>query len=178
MSLFFQIIREELHSINKVCAKKYNEKIYFGKHPVNFYFAPKPFNKFKADAIYDLKNNRWIKQSESLPSEEIEQLIERCKDVKEFNEILYEYLKLKKMLEKNLDYEEIINQAFKVYHLFENIREIRRNDFEKKKHEDIPSANWNKSNIVFKILEHYGLDKLSTLLASYFAKHQRAGNGK
>jgi predicted nucleotidyltransferase len=171
VTVFCDKEKKELHEINKICAKKYNEKIYFGKHPVNFYFTKKPFFKFKADAIYDLQNNKWIKKAKPVSEEDMEELIDQCSSAKEFNEILSEYTKLKNLLEEKLDYKKIIEQAFKVNHLFENLKEVRRNDFEKRKNDDLPSANWRCSNIIFKLLENYGLEKLSNQLAVFFAKH-------
>ena len=169
VTIFIKKSDDELHKINKICAKYFNDKIYFNEHPVNFFFTSrKDFFNFKADAIYDLIHDKWIKKPHTLQEKDVEELIQNCANVKEFNEIMAEYTKLKEMLDTQDSAENIINQTLKVSSLFEKIRDIRRADFDKKKEDGLPSANYRCSNIVFKLLESYGLDKLALQVASFF----------
>jgi predicted nucleotidyltransferase len=176
---------EELTELNKQLATDYNEKLFYKEHPINFHFATGRYFKFKADAIYDLNSDKWIKKPEAISEKDLEEMIERCSSIKEFNEILEEYSEFKKLLEsfdgskKALD--EILAKAFKVSALFQNIRNIRREDFKKRVDKNLPSANWRPSNIVFKLLEQYGLgnlvEEVSNFLLSRF-KDQANGDGE
>jgi predicted nuclease with TOPRIM domain len=149
----------------------FNEKIFIKKHPINFHFVTGRYNRFKADAIYDIKLDKWVKKPESIEEDDIENLIESCQSVKEFNEILEEYINLKKLLESYTgdqeQLEEIFKQTFKVNNLFEKIRDIRREEFKKRKDPKLPSANFRCSNIIYKLLERYGLEDLAQELTKF-----------
>jgi predicted nucleotidyltransferase len=67
VTLFVSKSKDECKELNKLSAKHFNEKIFIKKHPVNFYFDPGRFLKFKSDAIYDLEHDKWIKKPESSP---------------------------------------------------------------------------------------------------------------
>jgi hypothetical protein len=112
-----------------------------------------------------------VKKPESIEEDDIENLIESCQSVKEFNEILEEYINLKKLLESYTgdqeQLEEIFKQTFKVNNLFEKIRDIRREEFKKRKDPKLPSANFRCSNIIYKLLERYGLEDLAQELTKF-----------
>ncbi len=162
---------EELKDLNKLTNDLFNEKIFIKKHPINFHFVTGRYNRFKADAIYDIKLDKWVKKPESIEEDDIENLIESCQSVKEFNEILEEYINLKKLLESYTgdqeQLEEIFKQTFKVNNLFEKIRDIRREEFKKRKDPKLPSANFRCSNIIYKLLERYGLEDLAQELTKF-----------
>ena len=171
VTLFVDADEEELIKLNKLASEKFNEKIYIKKHPVNFHFNSGSYYKFKADAIYDIDHDKWIKKPEAMSEEELKNLITNCKNVDEFNEILEEYSKLKNLLE-NFDgnvksLENILEQTFWVNYLFNKIRDIRREEFNEPSEKSIPSANYRCSNIIFKLLENYGLGNLSTEIARF-----------
>jgi hypothetical protein len=171
VTLFVDENNDKLKKLNEQLKEKYNEKIFLNKHPVNFHFATGKLYKFKADAIYDLNKNNWVKKPEALSEDDVEEIIQECQNVKEFKEVLTEYTKLKNLLEKykgdteSLD--EIFQQTFKVNYLFEKIRDIRRKDFSKRKDPNIPSANFRCTNIIYKILTQYGLDNLSEQITAF-----------
>jgi len=171
VTVFVKADEDELLELNKIAKDKFNEKIYIKKHPVNFHFNSGRYYRFKADAIYDLSNDKWIKKPEAISEKEIHELIKGCQNVKEFNEILQEYSLLKDMLEKfegdNQSLKDIFEQLFKVNYLFNKIRDIRREDFNKRKDKNIPSANYRCSNIIYKLLENYGLGNLSDVIARF-----------
>ena len=156
---------EELTELNKDVASHFNEKLYFKEHPVNFHFVTGRYFKFKADAIYDLMADKWIKRPEAMTEEELKELISSATSTKEFKDILQEYTELKNILKSYNGSEdelhEILNQSFKVNKLFNDIKDIRRKDFTKGVDKDLPSANYRKSNVVFKLLEQYGLHNLA-----------------
>jgi hypothetical protein len=156
--------KDECKELNKLSAKHFNEKIFIKKHPVNFYFDPGRFLKFKSDAIYDLEHDKWIKKPESISEEDVQEIIQGCSTVKEFNEILKEYTDLKQLMEsysgaKN-ELEDILSQTLHVSSLFNKIKDKRREDYKKRGDPDLPSANYRCSNIIYKLLEHYGLGDL------------------
>jgi predicted nucleotidyltransferase len=171
VTIFVKKSKEELHDLNKTAEEHYNEKIYINEHPINFHFNSGIYYKFKADAIYDLKNDKWIKKPEAMSEDDVEEIIRGCQNVKEFNEILSEYTELKKMLEaysgEAESLEEILAQAFKVSNLFHKIKDIRREDFKKRDTEGLPSANYRCSNIIYKLLEQYGLDDLAKQISVF-----------
>jgi predicted nucleotidyltransferase len=152
---------EELIELNKAAADHLNEKLYHKGHPINFHFVKGRYLKFKADAIYDLLSDKWIKKPKAKNEDDIEDIIKSCSSLKEFNEVLEEYMELKNMLEgysgNQEELEEIISQTVKVSILFDKIRDERRKDFNKKPDPNLPSANYRCSNIIYKLLEHYGL---------------------
>lgn len=171
VTLFVDATQDNLKDLNKICNEEYNEKIYINLHPVNFHFASGKYLRFKADAIYDLYNDKWIKKPEALEEDDVEEIIKGCQNVKEFNEILEEYLKLRKLLEHyngNLEaLDEIFEQTFKVNYLFNKIKDIRREEFKKRKDPNLPSANFRCSNIIYKLLENYGLGDLSKEITEF-----------
>ena len=173
VTIFVDKEEEELHDLNKYANKNLNEKLFINKHPINFYFNSGRYYKFNADAIYDLKNDKWIKKPEAMSESDVEEIIQGCQNVKEFNEILSEYTNLKQMLEMFSGEQEsltkIIDQTIKVANLFNKIKDIRRKEFKKRKDENIPSANFRCSNIIFKLLEQYGLDDLAQQVASFLS---------
>jgi len=173
VTIFVKHTEEELHNLNKLADKYFNEKIYINEHPINFHFNSGRYYKFKADAIYDLKNDKWIKKPEAMSQDDVEDIIRGCQNVKEFNEILSEYTELKKMLESFSGQQdsltEIIDQTMKVSNLFNKIKDIRREDFKKRDTEGLPSANFRCSNIVLKLLEQYGLDDLATQISTFLS---------
>ena len=152
---------DQYKELNTLAADRFNEKLFVNEHPVNFYFSPPRYLKFKADAIYDLLNEKWIKKSEALSEDDVEEIIKSCSSLKEFNEVFEKYTELKNLLEnysgKSEELEEIISKTVSVSILFDKIRDERRKDFNKKPDPDLPSANYRCSNIVYKLLEHYGL---------------------
>lgn len=152
---------EDYKELNSLAAKKYNEKIYINQHPINFYFAKPRFLKYKADAIYDLINEKWIKKSEALTEDDVEEIIKNCSSLDEFNKIFEKYTELRNLLEgydgKPEELMEIIEQTVKVSILFDKLKDKRREEFEKKPDPNLPSANYRCSNIVYKLLESYGL---------------------
>jgi len=162
---------DDYKELNKIALEKYNDKLYINEHPINFYFSPQRFLKFKADAIYDLKNDKWIKKSEPLNEDEIEDLIRNCSSLEEFNTIFQEYLELKDMLENFVgesdQLNEIISKAMKISNLYSKIKDIRREDFKKKPDPDIPSANYRCSNVIFKMLESYGLGDIAEEISNF-----------
>jgi len=135
------------------------------------YFSPQRFLKFKADAIYDLQNEKWIKKSEALSEDDIEDLIRGCSSLEEFNDIFEKYTELRNMLEMfsgdKDELTEIIKQALKVSNLFNKIRDIRREEFNKKPDPNLPSANYRCSNIIFKLLESYGLADIAENISEF-----------
>lgn len=155
---------EKLKDLNLLINSQ--DQIFIGEHPVNFHFVSGKFFKYKADAIYDLLKDKWIKKSEPLSEQDIKNIIKNCKNVKEFNDIMTEFKKLKDLLnnysEDNLEH--IINQAMKVNHMFYNLKDLRRSEFNKR-NKDLPSGNFSCSNIIFKLLENYGLLNLASLVA-------------
>jgi len=166
VTLLIKVDKEILKDLNKELSEKFNEKMFLQKHPINFHFNSGNLYKFNSDAIYDLINNKWVKKPEALCEDDLEEIIQGCQNLKEFTEILKEYSVLKDLLENyNGDLEsldEIFQQTFKVNYLFEKIRDQRREDYKKRKDENIPSANFRCSNVIFKLLEQYGLDDLSS----------------
>lgn len=117
--------------------------------------------KYKSDAIYDLINENWIKKPEILSEDDVEEIIRNCSSLDEFNTILEEYTNLKNLLENfegdSSQITEILKQTVKVSKMFNELKDIRRKDFEKKPDPNLPSANFRCSNIIFKLLEQYGL---------------------
>ena len=162
--------RAELKEINKLMNKYFNGKLFVGNHPINFHVSPNRYYKFNADSIYDLLKDNWIKKPKALNESDIQEIISKCSSSEEFNEILEEYKKLTILLESynGSNTEDVITQALKVSYLFNKIKDIRREDFNKKKDSDIPSANFRCSNIIFKLLESYGLDSLAVQISSIF----------
>ena len=156
---------EELKDLNKSLATHFNEKIFINEHPVNFHFVGDRYNKFKADAIYDIRADKWVKPPTALQEKDIVKIIKDCSSLKEFNEILSEYSALKKMLEDyrgdQTELKEILEKTIIVSNMFYNIKDIRREDFKKKQDKNLPSANFRCSNVVFKLLEQYGLGNLA-----------------
>lgn len=163
--------KEKYKELNKIAADDFNEKIFIKEHPVNFYFSPQRFLKFKADAIYDLQNEKWIKKSEALSEDDIEDLIRGCSSLEEFNDIFEKYTELRNMLEMfsgdKDELTEIIKQALKVSNLFNKIKDIRREEFNKKPDPNLPSANYRCSNIIFKLLESYGLADIAENISEF-----------
>jgi predicted nucleotidyltransferase len=171
ITLLINVDKDKLKTLNQEVKEKFNEKIFVKKHPINFHFISGRLYKFKTDAIYDLKADKWLKKPEALSEHEVEEIIKECQGVKEFNEILQEYSKLKHLL-KNYEansksLEGIFDQAFKVNYLFEKIRDIRREEFNKRKDPNIPSANFRCSNIIYKMLEQYGLNNLANQITKF-----------
>ena len=166
--------KEELIELNKLADTQFNAKLFVNKHPVNFHFNYGKYFKFKADAIYDLKLDKWIKKPESLTDSDIQELVKGCESAKEFNEILQEYSKLKHLLDSYTNnpqqVKEILEQTLKVSYLFDKIRDTRREEFRKRKTDDIPSANFRCSNIIFKLLESYGLNNLAAEISNFFTQ--------
>jgi len=164
---------DEFLELNKIAHEKYNEKLYAGKHPITFYFAKKRFLKYKADGIYDLINEKWIKKSEGLSEDDVEELIKNCSSLEEFNSIFEEYLELQKLLEnfegKEESINEIIKQTIKVSKLFTDLRDLRRKEFEKKPDPELPSAQYRCSNIIYKLLEQYGLGEIAEEVSEFFS---------
>jgi len=152
---------EDYKELNKTCADKFNDKLFVEKHPINFFFAKPKFLKYKSDAIYDLINENWIKKPEILSEDDVEEIIRNCSSLDEFNTILEEYTNLKNLLENfegdSSQITEILKQTVKVSKMFNELKDIRRKDFEKKPDPNLPSANFRCSNIIFKLLEQYGL---------------------
>lgn len=163
---------EELVLLNKEVAQEFNDQAFIENHPINFHFVAGEYNKFKADAIYDLTENRWIKTPQKFEDSEMQQIINSCKGIEEFQEILEEYNVLKQQLEgfsgSQEEFQEILEQAFWVSHLFYQIKDIRREDFNSEEDRSLPSANFRCSNIIFKLLEKYGFDELASNIASFF----------
>ena len=52
-------------------------------------------------------------------------------------------------------------------HIFHKIKDIRREDFKKRDKEGLPSANFRCSNIIFKLLEQYGLNDLAKQISIF-----------
>lgn len=159
---------EELKEINKSINESYNSKLFIGKHPVNFHARGNYYSKFNADSIYDLMDDRWIKKPEVLDEKEVMEIIQQCSSAKEFNEILREYGELNSLLRAydGTNTVDIITKALKVSYLFNKIKDQRREDFKKRPDKGIPSANFRCSNIIFKLLESYGLDSLAVQVAT------------
>jgi predicted nucleotidyltransferase len=178
VTIFVNKEEDELLDLNKITNDRFNEKLFINEHPVNFHFNSGKYYKFKADAIYDLKKDKWIKKPEAMSEDDVEDIIRGCQNVKEFNEILQEYTKLKKLLEgysgESEYLEEILQQSFKVSNLFHKIKDIRREDFKKRDKEGLPSANFRCSNIIFKLLEQYGLNDLAKQISIFL--NSRAKN--
>lgn len=162
----------KLKDLNKILHNKFNEKLFEGNHPINFHFFAGSYYKFKADAIFDVMNDKWIKKPEAVSEDEIEDLIRNCASLKEFQDILTEYNKLKNLLEKYSgkpnQLQEILEQTFYVSNLYNDIRNVRREEFKKKPTKDLPSANYRCSNIIFKLLEQYGLGDLAKQISDFF----------
>lgn len=171
VTLFVESSKEDLKDINKILEDSFNEKLFLHKHPINFHFNSGKYDKFKADAIYDVLGDKWIKQPEPLSDSDVEEMIHDCQSAKEFNEIMREYADLKHMLKSYSgdpdSLEEILDQAFKVSILFSKIRDIRREEFNKRKDKNIPSANFRCSNIIFKLLEQHGLNDLAKQISVF-----------
>ncbi len=159
---------EELKEINKLINENYNSKLFLGSHPVNFHARGNYYSKFNADSIYDLIDDKWIKKPEVLDEKEVAEIIQKCSSAKEFNEILREYNELNLLLKSydGTNTVDIISKALKVSYLFNKIKDQRREDFKKRPDKDIPSANFRCSNIIFKLLESYGLDSLAVQIAT------------
>jgi len=166
-----QLDGDQYKELNTLAADNFNEKLFVNEHPVNFYFSPHRYLKFKADAIYDLSNEKWIKKPEAISEDDIEEIIKNCSSLKEFNQILEEYTELKNLLENysgsREELEQIMSQTIKVSILFDKIRDERRKDFNKKPDPNLPSANYRCSNIVYKLLENYGLGDIVEEVTSF-----------
>ncbi len=164
---------ERLKILNKTLAEEFNELIFLGKHPINFHFTGGRYLKFKADAIYDIKADKWIKKPQALSEDDIEELIKNCASLEEFSDILKEYIKLQKMLEQykgeSKELNEIFEQAFIVSNIFNDIRNIRREEFKKRPEKGLYSANERCSNVIYKLLEQYGLGNLSEEISDFIA---------
>ncbi len=162
---------DRVKELNKILYDEYNEKLFLGKHPINFHFTGGRYPKFKADAIFDITSNKWIKKPQALSEDDIEELIKGCASLQEFSDILKEYIKLQKLIESYNGQEdslnEIFEQAFTVNNLFEKIRDIRREEFKKRPEKGMHSANERCSNVIFKLLEQYGLGNLSKEIANF-----------
>ena len=174
---------EELKKINTIAAKHFNAKVFLGQHPLNFYHTSGVFFKFKADAIYDVENDKWIKKPIPVDAEAISEIIEGCKVSEEFQEILNEYAQLKNTLNQfsgdHDQLKEIMDQTLKVSYLFNKIRDTRREDFNKRKHEKgLPSGNFRCSNIIFKLLESYGLENLSENVSQFISGKIQGNSSK
>lgn len=159
---------EYLKELNTDVYKTFNEKLYIKQHPVHFYFSTGA--GFQADTIYDVMKDKWIKKPKQVDESEIAEIISHCSDFKEFNEIMKLYVELQSMLEhyngSRGQLEGIIDQTVDVLVLFEKIRQMRRDDFSKKPNKSLPSANYECSNIVYKLLERFGLQSLSETVSS------------
>lgn len=162
---------DRLKILNKTLAEEFNELIFLGKHPINFHFTGGRYLKFKADAIYDVQSDKWIKKPQALSDDDIEDLIKNCSSLKEFSDILKEYIKLQKMLEnykgERSELNKILEQAFIVNNIFNEIRNIRREEFKKKPEKGLHSANERCSNVIYKLLEQYGLGDLSEEITDF-----------
>jgi hypothetical protein len=163
--------KDDLKELNTISNKKFNGKLFVNEHPINFYFNHGRFFRFKADAIYDLQGDKWIKKPKALVEDDVEELIKGCASAKEFNEVLTEYFELRNLLEsyhgQPEEIEKIIEQTLKVSNLFNRIRDVRREEFNKRKTDGLPSANFRCSNIIFKLLESYGLNDLATKVSDF-----------
>lgn len=162
--------KEHLKELNSNIYELFDDKMYIKKHPVHFYFSTGAYSQHKADAIYDVTHNKWIKKPKQVDESEIAEIISHCSDFKEFNEIMKLYVELQSMLEhyngSRGQLEGIIDQTVDVLVLFEKIRQMRRDDFSKKPNKSLPSANYECSNIVYKLLERFGLQSLSETVSS------------
>lgn len=161
---------EGLIVLNKYSAENYNEKIYIDRHPINFHFITGEYDHYRADAIYNLTEDKWIKKPRKSNYEDIEKLIQVSANSSEFKSALENYLELQQMIDQYDNSEEslkdIIKKAFEVNNLYEQIRDARREDFKSAIGKDgQPSANYNKSNIIFKLLEKKGLDSLESQIS-------------
>lgn len=162
--------KDQLKELNAWVHENYDGSMFVKKHPVNFHFATGRYERFKADAIYDVIKRKWIKKPKEVDESEIAEIISHCSDFKEFNDIMEKYIGLQDLLENYSgsrdQLSEIIDKTVDVLVLFEKIRQIRRDDFNKKPDKNLPSANYRCSNIVYKLLEKFGLGSLAETVAS------------
>ena len=171
VTLFVDDLSDEgLITLNKFSSENYNEKIYIDRHPINFHFITGEYDHYRADAIYNLSEDKWIKKPRKSNYEDIEKLIHVSANSSEFKSALENYLELQKMIDKYNGSQEalkdIIQKAFEVNNLYEKIRDARREDFKSMTgKENKPSANYNKSNVIFKLLEKEGLDSLESQIS-------------
>jgi len=171
VTLFVDNISDEgLITLNKFSSEHYNEKIYIDRHPINFHFITGEYDHYRADAIYNLSSDEWIKRPRKSNYEDIEKLIHISANSAEFQSALENYLELQKMIDKydgsQESLKDIIEKAFEVNTLYEKIKDARREDFKSMTgKENQPSANYNKSNVIFKILEKQGLDSLESQIS-------------
>lgn len=165
VTIFVNVDKNELKKLNRHIDETYNDMLFIGPHPVHFHCNTGKYLRFKADAIYDLDHDKWIKEPQSLNEHDIQNMIEHCSSLDEFNETLEAYLELKNLLASHADMQEIIKQAIRVSLLFEDVRDMRREEFNKKQDSNLPSANWRCSNIIFKLLENHGLGDLAEMVS-------------
>lgn len=177
LSLKTRIEDDKLLAINKYVSKKYNNKIKIGCHPVNFKIEQGNFKRFRADAIYDLVKNRWIKRPAILQEAEIRQLINQSSSTPEFQQIMKKYHELQQLLQKWKSFSgtgqrkqalaaEIFGTTQHIHHLYHTIKDERRRQFNKcKKNPNWPSANFQTINIIYKLLESKNIGHLEEEVA-------------
>ena len=106
-----------------------------------------------------------------MSEDDLEELIKGCASLDQFKDVLSEYVKLRNLLETyNGDpnqLKEILDQTLYVSNLYNDIRNARREEFKKRPSKDLPSANYQCSNIIFKLLSQYGLEDLSDTIIDF-----------
>lgn len=155
---------DKLLEINKDISSSFNEKYYIGNHPINFTVINKPYSWSKTDAIYNLIANHWIRKPNKLSETEIKNLIKFCKNDQLLNNIFSEYATLEQLLKQYSESGsrkdiaiDILNSTKQIINIFSNIKDRRREKFKQKSKTPI---NRSCENVVYKMIESYGLDKL------------------
>lgn len=161
--------KKNLKDLNTKLSDATHEKVFFQKHPINFHCFVGSYNEFKADAIYDLLRDKWIKRNDPMTQSDLDELIKGCSNSDEFRKVIEEYTDLVDLLDQfdgsKEQFIDIMEKTMWVSNLFNEIRDKRREDFDKHKTKGIPSANYRCSNVIFKLLEQYGLADLATQVA-------------
>ena len=147
------------------------------KHPINYFFRSDELDEDVADAIYDIKNDVWIKTPSKVDVSDFEGVVDSAVswarkidlDKGELWRDVVDYEKIKKVVMR-LDSEEKerikeklrgklkeINTDLKLLtNNYETIHRERLKAFDTKlENGEVPSKNWLPENIVYKFLERW-----------------------
>jgi hypothetical protein len=157
-------------------------------HPINYFIITKPFDFSKAEAAYDIANDKWIKQANTQEIDINDYIAQFERTVQSIDlnnaEIRRDLIDVNDLLkwedDKVVGAKDKIHEKLKKINLqiqgmvevYENIKDLRYNAFEKEMSPDQIQKYGQKANlpenVVYKLLERYYyidfLRKLETLV--------------